>query len=66
VSRRKRVALLIIGPLLWVGGGILVAIAVHHGDAIEIGLVVLAAALLLAFVTLLPMRRRRLRDERES
>lgn len=64
-SRPRRLALFIIGPLLWVGGIVAVAYSVHHGEAIGIALAVLGAALLIALLSLLPMRWRRVRAERE-
>jgi hypothetical protein len=65
VSRRKRAALLIIGPLLWVGALVAVSYVVRKGDAVGIALLVLAAALLLALAVLVPMRLRRIHDERK-
>jgi hypothetical protein len=64
-SRRQLLALFIIGPLLWVGAAVTVAYVVHHGEAIGIALIVLAASSLLALVTLLPMRAGRVRAERK-
>jgi len=42
-----------------------VALVVDHADSVEIALLVLAGAFLLSVVILLPMRIRRVREERE-
>jgi hypothetical protein len=64
-SRRRRAALFIVGPLLWVAGIAAVAWVAHQGRSITIALVALGAALLVSVVTLLPMRARRVRQERQ-
>lgn len=54
-----------IGPLLWLGGIAAVAYVVHRGYAVGIALIVLAAALIVSLVILVPMRIQRARRDRE-
>ena len=63
--RSTRVALYILGPLLWVAALIVVSLLVQEQDAIEIGLLVAGAAFVVAVVVLLPQRMLRVRSERE-
>ena len=63
--RSTRVALYILGPLLWVAGLIVVSLLVREQDAIEIGLLVAGAAFVLAIVILVPQRMLRVRSEKE-
>ena len=65
-SRSTVVVVYILGPLLWVGALILISYLVQAQDAIEIGLLVAAAAFVVAVVLLLPQRALRLRREREN
>jgi uncharacterized membrane protein (UPF0136 family) len=64
-TRPELVALFTLGPLLWVAAVVAVAYVVHQGEAIGIALLVLAGALLVAVVVLVPMRIRRVRMERK-
>jgi hypothetical protein len=63
--RSTRVALYILGPLLWVVALIVVSLLVREQDAIETGLLVAGAAFVVAVVMLLPQRMLRVRIERE-
>jgi hypothetical protein len=56
--------LLILGPILWVAALVVVAYVVREGRSVGIALLVLAGSLLLAMVTLLLGRWRRVRNER--
>jgi hypothetical protein len=64
-TRTELVLLFILGPLLWVAAVVAVAYVVHHGEAIGIALLVLAGALVVAVVFLVPMRIWRIRMERK-
>jgi drug/metabolite transporter (DMT)-like permease len=63
--RSARVALYLLGPMLWVAGLIVVSLLVREQDAIETGLVVAGGAFVVAVVLLLPQRMLRVRSERE-
>jgi hypothetical protein len=63
--RSTRVALYILGPLLWLVALILVSLLVREQDAIETGLLIAGAAFVVAVVLLLPQRMLRVRSERE-
>jgi hypothetical protein len=63
--RSTRVALYILGPLLWVVALMVVSLLVREQDAIETGLLVAGAAFVAAVVMLLPQRMLRVRSERE-
>jgi len=63
--RSTRLALYLLGPLLWVAALILVSLLVREQDAVETGLLVAAVAFVVAVVLLLPQRLLRLRRERE-
>jgi membrane protein DedA with SNARE-associated domain len=65
-SRSTVVLVYILGPLLWVAALILTGYLVQAQDAIEIGLLVAAAAFVVAIVLLLPQRMLRVRREREN
>jgi membrane protein DedA with SNARE-associated domain len=65
-SRSTVVLVYIFGPLLWVAALILTGYLVQAQDAIEIGLLVAAAAFVVAIVLLLPQRMLRVRREREN
>jgi len=58
-------ALLLAVPFLWVAALIVVAFALRYGRFVEIALVVLVVSFLLAIVVLVPMRRRRVREEED-
>ena len=63
--RSARIALYLLGPLLWVAGLIVVSLLVLEQDAIEIGLLVAGTAFVVAVVLLLPQRMLRVRSESE-
>jgi hypothetical protein len=63
--RSTRVALYILGPLLWVAALIVVSLLVREQDAIETGLLFAGGAFVVAIVMLLPQRMLRVRSERE-
>jgi uncharacterized membrane protein len=63
--RSTRVALYLLGPLLWVVALIVVSLLVAEQDAVETGLLVAATAFVVAVVLLLPQRMLRVRSERE-
>jgi hypothetical protein len=63
--RSARVALYILGPLLWVAALIVASLLVREQDAIETGLLVAGAAFVVAVVMLLPQRMVRVSSERE-
>jgi membrane protein DedA with SNARE-associated domain len=65
-SRSTAVLVYIFGPLLWVAVLIVAGYLVHAQNAIEIGLLVAAAAFVVAIVLLLPQRMLRIRREREN
>lgn len=66
-SRRRRViALFLVGPVLWVILLAVVARVVQGLNVIEIGLAVAAVSFVLALALLLPMRVRRVREERRA
>jgi peptidoglycan/LPS O-acetylase OafA/YrhL len=64
-ARPRRIAVALIGPLLWLAGFVLVAIVADETDAIAYGLAIAAASFVVATVTLIPMRNRRNREEAE-
>jgi uncharacterized membrane protein YhaH (DUF805 family) len=63
--RSARVALYLLGPLLWVAALIVVSLLVHQQNAVETGLLVAAVAFVVAVVLLFPQRMLRVRRERE-
>jgi hypothetical protein len=66
-AARWRYALLYsLGPLVWVVALVLVSIDIRRGNAVVIGVTVLAGSLLLSLVILLPMRWRRVRRNRRG
>jgi hypothetical protein len=65
-ARPRRIAVAMIGPLLWLAGFAMVAIVADETDAIAVGLAIAAASFLVAIVVLLPMRHRRIREEEEG
>jgi uncharacterized membrane protein YbhN (UPF0104 family) len=64
-TRPQRALVLLLGPLLWVAALVVLAVVVRQGDSVLIALAVLAAAMLIGLVVLLPMRIGRVRRERE-
>jgi hypothetical protein len=62
-TRPARVAILLVGPLLWIAGLVIVAIAANQTHLIWLGLVIAAASFLVGIVFLLLARAKRLREE---
>jgi prepilin signal peptidase PulO-like enzyme (type II secretory pathway) len=65
-SRRWLVVAFVAGPVLWAGMLIAVAYAVKQQRAVEIALAIVLASALISVTLLLPMRRRRIRDEESA
>jgi membrane protein DedA with SNARE-associated domain len=66
-TRAKRfVALFLVGPLLWVAALVALGVVLSRSFVVELGLIIAAGSFLLATLCLLPMRARRVREERES
>jgi drug/metabolite transporter (DMT)-like permease len=61
-----RAVLYIAGPVLWVISFLVVDYVVRHGREIGIALVVLGISFLVSLVFLIPMRMRRVREEKET
>ncbi len=64
--RPARIAVAMIGPLLWLAGFGLVAIVADETEAIAHGLAIALGSFLVAVLVLIPMRRRRIREEGEG
>jgi uncharacterized membrane protein (UPF0136 family) len=60
-----RAVLYIAGPFLWVASLLVFDYVVRHGREIGIALVILGVAFVVSLVLLVPMRMRRVRDEKE-
>ena len=65
-SRGWLVVLLLAGPLLWAASLIVVAYALRYGEVVEIALGVVVVSFLVSIVVLVPMRRRRVREEESA
>lgn len=65
-SRRWLAVAFVTGPVLWAGMLIAIAYAVKQQRAVEIALVIVAASAVISVALLLPMRRRRVRDEESA
>ena len=63
-SRGRRIAVFVIGPLLWLGGLVLVALVVKHGEAIGRALLITAASFAVSLAVLVVLRALRGREER--
>jgi hypothetical protein len=63
-SRPKLIAALVLGPILWLVALLVASWLLGHTNAIELGLLVTAAAFLFAAVMLSLLRLGRLREER--
>jgi drug/metabolite transporter (DMT)-like permease len=63
-SRGRLVAVIVIGPLLWVVAFVVTAWLVKHGDAIGVALLVTSVSFLLALLVLLVLRGGRRHEER--
>jgi hypothetical protein len=55
---------IVLGPLMWVVGLAIVAALVHRSDAIELGMLIALAAILVAMPILIVLRLGRRREER--
>lgn len=64
VTRRQVTVRLVLGPLLWLVALVVVAIVVRRTDAIELGVLVAAAALAVSIVMLSLLRVGRDRERR--
>ena len=62
-SRTRRIAVFVIGPFLWLAAVLVTAAVVKRTSAIEIGLLVTLASLLLALIGLAFLRAGRRREE---
>jgi hypothetical protein len=62
-SRRRRALTLLIGPVLWLAGLVVLSFVVRHRDSVEIAVFVTALSFLVWMFVLLPMRARRSREE---
>ena len=65
-ARGFRARLVILGPLAWLVAIVVVAIVIHQANSVGIALLIVVGSFLLALVILLPMRARRVREEREQ
>jgi hypothetical protein len=61
-----RAVLYIAGPFLWVASLLVVDYVVRHGREVGLALVVLGLSFLVSLAFLLPMRMRRVREEKET
>jgi hypothetical protein len=61
-THRRRVVLLLVGPLLWLAGLVVVAIVLNRRDVIEIGFLIAGVTFLVGVVLLLLARRDRIRE----
>ena len=65
-SGRRKLWLLVLGPLVWVVALAIVAVTIHRTDLIGLGLLFAAASFVLGLALLIPARRRRMQEEREG
>jgi hypothetical protein len=63
-SGPRLIAAIVLGPLLWAVGFMVVALVVHKSDAVELGLLVVVGSILLAAPILIAGRVARRREER--
>jgi uncharacterized membrane protein YoaK (UPF0700 family) len=63
-SPGKLMAVLLLGPVVWVVALVVLAVVVREGDSVELALLVALASLLIAVVYLAPQRILRTRRER--
>jgi hypothetical protein len=64
--RPARIAVALIGPLLWFAAFIVLAIVADKTLAIAHGLAIAVVSFVVAIAALIPTRRRRIREEREG
>jgi Flp pilus assembly protein TadB len=65
-SAGRRLLVVVLGPLLWLVGLVVVAVALERWDAVEVGLIVTGCAFVLSLVVAVVGRRRRRQAEREA
>jgi hypothetical protein len=63
-SGPRLMAAMVLGPFLWVVGLVIVAVLVHRTDAIELGVLIAVASMLVAVPILIVLRLGRQREER--
>ncbi len=63
-SGLRLVAAIVLGPLLWVVGLVIIAVLVHKSDAIELGVLIAVGSILVAVPILIVVRLGRRREER--
>jgi Na+/H+ antiporter NhaC len=65
-SRSKRgLWFMLIGPLLWLIALVVLGVALRKMNVVELGLIIAGASFVLAIAVLVPMRRIRVREERD-
>ncbi len=64
--RRVRIAVALIGPLLWVVGFVIAAVVAHETGAIVVGCAVAFGSFLVWAAVMIWLRRRRVADENEG
>jgi formate/nitrite transporter FocA (FNT family) len=62
--RRKLIAAIVAGPILWVTALVLTAVAIDRTDAVGIALLIAGASFAVAFLVLVVVQRGRRREER--
>jgi hypothetical protein len=65
-TRPTRIVVAMAGPLLWLVAFIVLAVVGHETGAVAAGLAIAFGSFLVALVALVPMRRRRVRQEAEG
>jgi hypothetical protein len=63
-SGLRLVAAIVLGPLLWVVGLVIVAVLVHRTDAIEFGVLIAVTSIFVSVPILILLRLGRRREER--
>lgn len=63
-SRTQRIVVFVVGPLLWLALVLVVVVVVRRSKAIEVGLVIAGASVVLATAGLLMLWEARRREER--
>jgi hypothetical protein len=62
---KRRLLLLLVGPLLWLVALVVLGVAVRKMNVVEVGLIIAAGSFLAATLVLIPMRSQRVREERD-
>jgi multisubunit Na+/H+ antiporter MnhF subunit len=65
-SPGKLLAVLLLGPVVWVVALVVLAVVVREGDAVEVALLVALASFVIAVAYLSPQRILRMRRERRQ